>query len=57
MHCCIAQCVLHYVTASPPNVQKQKKIKLANSLSKCVNYVQSVHFKGFEAVVARTSTY
>ena len=48
---------MHYVTPSPPNAQKQKKIKLANSLSKCVNYVQSVHFKGFEAVVARTSMY
>lgn len=38
-------------------MQKHKKIKLANSLSKCVNYVQSTHFKGFEAVMARTSMY
>ena len=33
--------------------KKKKKLKLAASLSKCVNYVQSVHFDGFENAVTR----
>ena len=29
-------------------VSLQKKVKLSTRLSKCINYVQSVHFKGFD---------
>ncbi|CAI8025295.1 1-phosphatidylinositol 4,5-bisphosphate phosphodiesterase eta-1 [Geodia barretti] len=28
--------------------KKKKKVKLSTKLSKCINYVQSVHFKGFD---------
>jgi hypothetical protein len=37
----------------PSAPKKKKKLKLAASLSKCVNYVQSVHFDGFENAVTR----
>ena len=34
--------------AAPSTAQSAKKIKLSSKLSALVNYVQSVHFKGFE---------
>ena len=32
------------------HLQPGKKIKLSAKLSKCVNYVQSIHFKGFQFI-------
>lgn len=34
--------------AAPSAAQPAKKIKLSSKLSALINYVQSVHFKGFE---------